>query len=69
MSISFVDSFQECQILLEENRRLVSRNGSNEMMHGQDTLIPTTSGSVEEAVLQTQIETLQWQLTQVIDGS
>lgn len=34
-------------------------------MHGQDTLLPTTNSSVEEAVLQTQIETLQWQLTQV----
>lgn len=59
---------QECQILLEENRRLVNRNGSNENMHGQDTLMPTANGSVEEAVLQTQIETLQWQLTQVING-
>lgn len=51
--------------MLEENRRLVNRNGPNEIVHGQDTLIPTTNGSVEEAVLQTQIETLQWQLTQV----
>lgn len=57
---------QECQSLLEENRRLVNRNGSNEIIHGQDSLIPTTNNSVEEAVLQTQIETLQWQLTQVI---
>lgn len=64
----FCFSFQECQILLEENRRLVNRNGSNEIVLGQDTLMPTTNGSVEEAVLQTQIETLQWQLTQVITG-
>lgn len=56
--------FQECQNLLEENRRLVHRNGSSEII-GQETLLPTTNSSVEEAVLQTQIETLQWQLTQV----
>ncbi|XP_055324265.1 uncharacterized protein LOC129578936 [Sitodiplosis mosellana] len=56
---------KECQNLLEENRRLVNRNGSTEIIHGQDTLLPTTNNSVEEAVLQTQIETLQWQLTQV----
>lgn len=66
--ISFFLSFvspQECQNLLEENRRLVNRNGSSEIMNGQDTLMPIANGSVEEAVLQTQIETLQWQLTQV----
>ncbi|XP_031620139.1 uncharacterized protein LOC116338797 [Contarinia nasturtii] len=55
---------KECQNLLEENRRLVNRNGSSEI-HGQETMMPTTNGTVEEAVLQTQIETLQWQLTQV----
>lgn len=66
MVYRFLFSIQECQILLEENQRLVNRNGSNEIVHGQDTLIPTTNGSVEETVLQTQIETLQWQLTQVI---
>lgn len=56
---------QEYQTLMEENRRLISRNESNQIAHNQDGLLPTTVNSVEEAVLQTQIETLQWQLNQV----
>lgn len=50
---------------MEENRRLMSINESNQNAHNQDGLLPTTVNSVEEAVLQTQIETLQWQLNQV----
>lgn len=58
--------FQECQNLLEENRRLANGNGSpNDNV--DDMLMPssTNGGTVEETVLQTQIETLQWQLNQV----
>lgn len=50
---------------MEENLRLMSRNESNQNAHNQDGLLPTTVNIVEEAVLQTQIETLQWQLNQV----
>lgn len=50
---------------MEENRRLMSRNEPNQDAHNQDGLLPTTVNTVEEAVLQTQIETLQWQLNQV----
>lgn len=50
---------------MEENRRLMSRNEPNQDPHNQDGLLPTTVNTVEEAVLQTQIETLQWQLNQV----
>lgn len=58
--------FQEYQTLMEENQRLMSRNETNQnCTHNQDGLLPTTVNSVEEAVLQTQIETLQWQLNQV----
>lgn len=62
----FLIQFQECQNLLEENRRLAHGNGSpNDNV--DDMLMPssTNGGTVEETVLQTQIETLQWQLNQV----
>lgn len=58
--------FQECQNLLEENRRLTIGNGPSK--DNVDDILMTSStngGSVEETVLQTQIETLQWQLNQV----
>lgn len=57
---------------MEENRRLTTGNGSSPSDIGlihtdDDILLPPTSATVEEAVLQTQVETLQWQLNQVIN--
>lgn len=58
--------FQECQNLLEENRRLANGNGpSNDNVDDMLMTSSTNGGTVEETVLQTQIETLQWQLNQV----
>lgn len=60
---------QECQSLIEDNRRLMSlagggvgvgRNGG-----GVDPLGYGSDNTVETVVLQTQIDTLQWQLKQV----
>lgn len=64
--LNFLIRFQECQNLLEENRRLANGNGSPSD-NVDDMLMPSTAngGTVEETVLQTQIETLQWQLNQV----
>lgn len=53
---------QECQNLLEENLRLANGNGSP---NDNVDEMSTNGGTVEETVLQTQIETLQWQLNQV----
>lgn len=66
----FIFYLQECQSLIEDNRRLmsltggggggVSRNGG-----GVDPLGCGSDNTVETVVLQTQIDTLQWQLKQV----
>lgn len=62
-------SLQECQNLLEENRRLLKLNGivtNGSVPHHHDDMSLANSGNtVEEVVLQTQIDTLQWQLNQV----
>uniref|UniRef100_A0A182WCB3 Uncharacterized protein n=1 Tax=Anopheles minimus TaxID=112268 RepID=A0A182WCB3_9DIPT len=74
--------FQECQNLIEENRRLVSiassagnGYGMNGILNGGGSGSLSTLGmgvpnggsysSVESVILQTQVETLQWQLKQV----
>jgi hypothetical protein len=57
-------SFQECQNLIEENRRLLSltTNGNGHIINGNADHCST----VEAVILQNQVETLQWQLKQVI---
>lgn len=50
---------QECQSLIENNRRLMGDPTlSSERLNG-------TNSSVEETLLQTQVDSLQWQLKQV----
>lgn len=71
---------QECQNLLDENRKLMKLNGTvmgngngsipnqqylNEDMSLGNGGVGCGGNTVEEVVLQTQIETLQWQLNQV----
>jgi hypothetical protein len=56
-------SLQECQNLIEENRRLLSlTNGNGHIMNANRDHCNT----VEAVILQNQVETLQWQLKQVI---
>lgn len=60
----FLSQLQECQNLIEENRRLATTNGTHTSINHDDLSLSNAS-TVEEVVLQTQVETLQWQLNQV----
>ena len=53
---------QECQNLVEENRRLM--NIASGIVDGQ-LIVPGNSPNIEAVILQTQVDTLQWQLKQV----
>lgn len=57
--------FQECQSLMEENRRLHLNMNYSAANIKQDEISLTNASTVEEVVLQTQIDALQWQLNQV----
>lgn len=48
--------FQQCQTLIEENQKLQNVLTSNQIPHVQ---------VIDSVFLQTQVETLQWQLKQV----
>lgn len=65
--------FQECQNLIEENRRLINLSGGVPTItaangnglstnHNNNS---NNSSNVEAVILQTQVDTLQWQLKQV----
>lgn len=56
---------QECQTLIEENRRLHARNPPKMSSLPYGSLQYECNSGVENVVLQTKIETLQWQLRQV----
>lgn len=58
---------QECQNLIEENRRLQSKHTLKMSSLPYGSLQYECNNSVENVVLQTKIETLQWQLRQVCD--
>lgn len=51
---------QECQSLIEENRRLLNLTTDNNGLSSQ-----TVRSNVEAVILQSKVETLQWQLKQV----
>ena len=52
--------FQECQSLIEDNRRLIGVRNSQDIQSNE-----YHTATVETVVLQTKIDTLQWQLKQV----
>lgn len=53
---------KECQSLVEENRRLM---GYASGTVGGNLAVPGNSPNIEAVILQTQVDTLQWQLKQV----
>lgn len=53
---------KECQNLVEENRRLM---GFATGTTTSNLVVPANSTNIEAVILQTQVETLQWQLKQV----
>lgn len=53
---------KECQSLVEENRRLM---GLASGVVGGNLVVPGNSPNIEAVILQTQVDTLQWQLKQV----
>lgn len=64
-SLVFLIEIQECQNLIEENRRLQSKHPTKMTPLQYGSLQYECSSSVENVVLHTKIETLQWQLRQV----
>lgn len=56
----FCYPLQECQSLIEENRRLLNLTNNHGLMPSA-----ATANNVEAVILQSQVDTLQWQLKQV----
>lgn len=57
----FYFKLQECESLIQENRRLLNLNSVDT---SENLLVQ--NNNVESVLLQTQVDTLQWQLKQVI---